>query len=415
MKTSLKYLKNKIVVLTIILFSSFTFSQSQPYVILISFDAFRWDYVDRDESPNIDTLIQKGVKAISFQPVFPSKTFPNHLSIITGMYPEHHGIIFNDFRNPFDNRYFKISDTVEVRESEWYRGEAFWETAKRQGIITASYFWPGSDIDLGYRQPDYYYKYKHSRPYKDRIKGVIDWLELPYNKRPHFITMYFELTDDVGHRKGPDSPEINWAIASLDSTLGNLLSDLNNIGMRDSINIILVSDHGMTKVSTDKVINVEEMLNGYTCEYSNSGPVMMVSPVKEDLEKVYSILSKNENHYKVYKKNNVPSYYHFSQNPMILDILLVADLGWSLITSSSLKWMKSESFNGNHGYDNHQMDMQGIFIAEGPVFKNHYKTGTINCLDVYPLLCKIFNVVPNSNIDGQLDRIEFILKEDHPN
>lgn len=399
------------VLLLILLAASFTFSQSQPYVILISFDAFRWDYVDRGVSPNIKQLIDQGVRASSLQPVFPSKTFPNHISIITGLYPIHHGIIFNNFHDPYNNRNYKISDTTEVRESFWYRGEAFWETARRQGVITASYFWPSSDINLDYKDPNIFEHYEHTRPYKDRVNGVLKWLELPYNKRPHFITLYFSLTDDIGHSKGPNSPEINLAIASLDSTLGSLISGLNEIGIRDSINIILLSDHGMTKVSVDKVINIEELLTGYDCRYSNSGPVMMVSPQKNDLEKIYSVLKKNENHFNVYKREDIPSYYHFSENPLILELVLVADLGWSLETNNYLKWMRPEYFNGNHGYDNHQKDMHGTFIANGPAFKMNYKTGMINCLDVYPLLCKIFNIIPSGNIDGELDRIEFILKE----
>ncbi|MEJ2506394.1 MAG: ectonucleotide pyrophosphatase/phosphodiesterase, partial [Ignavibacteriaceae bacterium] len=235
-----------------------------------------WDYSNRNITPNIESFAENGVNAQSLKPVFPSKTFPNHISIITGMYPEHHGIIFNDFYNTFTGSHYKLSDSVEVRDSRWYKGEAFWETAKHQGIITASYFWPGSDINMEYRRPNYYYHYSHDTPYKQRINGVIDWLKLPYNKRPHFITLYFELTDDVGHRYGPNSPQIDTAIASLDSTFGSLLNSLRNIQMIDSVNIILVSDHGMTDVSGDRIINIEEMLKGYDVKYSNYGPVMMI-------------------------------------------------------------------------------------------------------------------------------------------
>jgi predicted AlkP superfamily pyrophosphatase or phosphodiesterase len=398
--------------LFIFLFAVLSYSQSQPYVILISFDGFRWDYVNRGITPNINSLIEGGVKASSFKPVFPTKTFPNHVSIVTGMYPENHGIIFNYFKNPFNGREYGIRDSVEVRDSRWYKGEAFWETARRQGIITASYFWPSSDINLEYSRPDYFHHYDHERPYDVRVNGVLDWLKLPYDQRPNFITMYFDLTDGVGHRYGPISPEIDMAISSLDSTLGNLLFGLEEIQLRDSVNIILVSDHGLTEVHFEKIINVEEMLEGYQFTHSNSGPAMMISADDADIEKIYSILKMNENHYKVYLKNDIPDYYHFSKSPMISEILLVADIGWAVITNKNLKWMKPENYNGNHGYDNHHLDMHGVFIAAGPQFKNNYKTGTINCWDVYPLLCKVFNIIPNNNIDGKLERIEFILNED---
>jgi ectonucleotide pyrophosphatase/phosphodiesterase family protein 5 len=404
-------LKKLFLTIFVIFFSSIQFAQSQPYAILISFDAFRWDYSNRNITPNIESLVENGVKAQTFKPVFPSKTFPNHISIITGLYPEHHGIIFNDFYNIFTGAHFKTSDSVEVRDSRWYKGEAFWETARHQGIITASYFWPGSDVNSEYRRPNYYYHYKHSTPYAQRVKGVIDWLRLPYNKRPHFITLYFELADDIGHKYGPNSPQIDTAIATLDSTIGNLITSLSDIQMRDSVNIILVSDHGMTNISANRIVNVEEMLKGYKVRYSNSGPVMMIQPKQNELEEIYSILKRNEKHYKVYKKENIPNCYHFSQNPFIYKILLVADLGWSVITNKESKWYKPGSTGGNHGYDNNTLDMQGTFIASGPQFKKNYKTGTIRCIDVYPLLCRIFNVVPSGNIDGRLDRIKYIQKE----
>jgi len=408
----LKFKKSILAALITILFAALAYSQSQPYVILISYDGFRWDYVNRGITPKINSLIEDGVEASSFDPVFPTKTFPNHISIITGLFPENHGIIFNDFKDPFSGREYRIRDSVEVRDSRWYKGEAFWETAGRQGIISASYFWPSSDINLAYRRPNYFHYYEHKRAYDVRVNGVLNWLQLPYDQRPHFITMYFDLTDGVGHRYGPNSPEIDVAISSLDSTLGKLLSGLEEIQMRDSVNIILVSDHGVTEVNSEKIINAEEILEGYQFISSNSGPVMMISADEGDIKTIYSLLKMNENHYKVYLKSDIPDYYHFSESPLIYEILLVADIGWAVITNKDLKWMKPENYKGNHGYDNHYLDMHGVFIAAGPQFKNSYKTGTINCLDVYPLLCKIYNIIPNNNIDGKLERIEFILKED---
>jgi predicted AlkP superfamily pyrophosphatase or phosphodiesterase len=224
--------------------------------------------------------------------------------------------------------------------------------------------------------------------------------------------MYFDLTDGVGHWSGPNSPEMDMAISSLDSTFGKLLSGLEEIQMRDSVNIILISDHGMTEVHFEKIINVKEMLEGYQFVSSNNGPAMMISADDDDIEKIYSLLKKNENHYKVYLKKDIPLFYNFSKSPMISEILLVAEMGWAVVTNKDLKWMKPEKYKGNHGYDNNHLDMHGVFVAAGPQFKNDYKTGALNCLDVYSLLCKIFSIIPNSNIDGKLERIEFILYED---
>lgn len=385
-------------------------AQSQPYVILISFDGFRWDYVDRGITPNFDYIKENGVSAKSLRPCFPSKTFPNHISIITGMYPAHHGIISNGFRDYFTNSYYSMTDSNSVKNAKWYKGEAFWETAERQGIKTASYFWPGSEVSLSYRHPTYYYKYEHLKPYRERVDGVIDWLKLPYNERPHFITSYFDATDTYGHKYGPDSPEINFAIAQLDSILGYYFEKLKSINLFDSTDIIVVSDHGMTKMGEDKIINVENILGEYKYKQNDSGPLMMIEPEAGQLDNIYNKLKENENHYKVYKRKDIPEYFHFSDNPLIYDILLIADEGWSLETNKSIEGMKKYSPKGNHGYDNYLMDMGGIFYAVGPAFKNKYQVGTIDNIDIYPLLCKIFNIFPNPLIDGRLDRIGYILK-----
>jgi predicted AlkP superfamily pyrophosphatase or phosphodiesterase len=405
----IKSVRNRFLFLFFFLYVSLTFSQPQPYVILISFDGFRWDYCNRGITPNIELLVKDGVKASSLQPVFPTKTFPNHYSIVTGLYPENHGIIFNEFHDPYTNSDYKIWDITEVRNSRWYRGEAIWETLKFEGVKSASYFWPGSGVDEELKRPDYLYYYVRKDPPINKVNAAIKWLQLPYNQRPHLLTLYFSTTDHAGHYFGPDSEGNNLIIASIDSTLGFMLSELEKIGMRDSVNIVLLSDHGMTEVSMDKAINIEEILTGYNCAYSNYGPVMMIEPAKSEVDEVYEILKKNANHFTVYRKGNIPEYLHFKNNPFISELILMADLGWSVVVDENLKRLKPETFNGNHGYDNIELDMHGFFIASGPVFKNNFSTGTLNCLDVYPLLCKIFNVTPNANIDGRLERIEFIL------
>lgn len=383
--------------------------QSKPYVILVSFDGFRWDYLNRGITPNLEKIRSEGVSAISLRSVFPSKTFPNHISIITGMYAENHGIISNSFMNYERSYWYRMSDTISVRDGRWYLGEAFWETAERQGIKTASYFWPGSELNLDYRHPSYREFYVHERPYDKRVQGVIDWLQLPFDERPHFITLYFDDTDTYGHKYGPESSEVNESIKRLDNIAGLVISKLADIGMKDSVNVIFVADHGMTDIAPEKVINIQNMIDGFGCRFMDDGPLMQVEPPVDYLTEVYQILKRNESHYKVYLKKDIPDYFHYNKNPLTFSILLVADIGWSLVTNTRSNWVSKSK--GNHGYDNNHMDMQGILIANGPNFKVGYKTGTLWNIDIYPLLCKIFNIYPRSNIDGDLNRIEFILKE----
>ena len=404
----MKYFLFKLIV--VVVFVSGLFAQTQPYVILISFDGFRWDYVDRGITPNFDYIKENGVSAKSLRSCFPTKTFPNHISIVTGMYPEHHGIITNGFPDYINGTYYSMYDSISRRDAKWYKGEAFWETAERQGIKTASHFWPGCDVTLPYRHPTYYYEYNGKIPYRKRVDDVINWMKLPYDQRPHFITSYFESTDTYGHRYGPDSPEINFAIAQLDSILGYYFEKLKEINLLDSTNIIVVSDHGMTNVSTKRVVNIEKILEGYGYRNNDKGPFMELEPDSGQLNKIYNKLKENENHYRVYKREDVPAYFHFSNNPLISKIIVIAENGWSIETNKTLHDMIKWKTKGDHGYDNYWMDMNGIFYAIGPAFKKNYQVGTINNIDIYPLLCKIFNIFPNPLIDGRLDRIEYILK-----
>ncbi|PJA97569.1 MAG: alkaline phosphatase family protein [Ignavibacteriales bacterium CG_4_9_14_3_um_filter_34_10] len=396
-----------------VLFISFTLiAGEKPYVLLISFDGFRWDYLDRGLSPNIEKFYNDGIRAMSLQPCFPSKTFPNHYSIITGMYPENHGIISNYFKDIKRNQVYRLGDSAQVRNSEWYLGEAFWETAERNRIKTASYFWPGSEVHLSYRHPSYFMEYNQQTPYKDRVDGVINWLKLPKEKRPHFITLYFEDTDNTGHDFGPDSKEVNESIVRLDNIVKYLDESLKSINFRDSINIIIVSDHGMTSTPKEKIINIESIVPDFGCKFIEPGPVMKIECDINKIEAVYQKLNQNENHYRVFRREDVPDYFHYSKNPFISPIIIVADLGYSLVDNRTMKRSVEKWSLGNHGFDNHASDMHGIFVANGSMFRKNYKTGSVLNIDIYPLLCKIFDIFPRANIDGDLSRIKFILKEE---
>ena len=382
---------------------------SKPYVILVSFDGFRWDYVNRNITPNIQELINTGVRAQSIRPAFPSKTFPNHYSIITGMYTETHGIVSNNFREPSTGKWYSMSDVEGSKNaSEWYLGEAFWETAEHNGITSASYFWPASTLKDKSRRPTYAKMYNRATPYRTRIDSLLKWLQYPKDKRPYFSSIYFEDTDDYGHQFGPNSSEINTSIMRCDSLAGYLMDGLQKIGLGDSVNVVFTSDHGMTELSKERVINVQEMLNGLSYNSSDHGPFMLIQPSEKDRDKIAEILESNQNHYEFYLREEVPLHYHYSKSKRITDFVLIADLGWYLALQNDIEhW--SEYDNATHGFDNNELDMHGIFIANGPAFKNGYKSGTVWNVDIYPLLCKIFDVQPNENIDGKLERISFML------
>ncbi|MFO7525815.1 MAG: ectonucleotide pyrophosphatase/phosphodiesterase [Ignavibacteriaceae bacterium] len=396
-----------------LLFLSQAAAQNLPnYTILVSFDGFRWDYPNRGITPTLNSISESGISALSLQPSFPTKTFPNHYTIVTGLYPQNHGIISNNMYDPVYNEYFALGKRDAVENSRWYKGEAIWETARKQGLITASYFWPGSELDLEYRRPDYFHYYDHNKPYKDRINGIIEWLKLPYNERPKFITVYFDAADTDGHKFGPDSEGINKTIMKLDSLLGDLLSKLEEINLKDSINIIIVSDHGMNEISDKRIINVDEIISTFNYYIIDDGPFMFIYPEANNKHNIYSLLKENENNYKVYLNNELPTHYNLSGSHLLPEIIVISNPGWSLVTNKIMEKRKNGNSNsGNHGYDNYHTDMHGILYAMGPSFKRNYKTGTVLNIDIYPLLCKILNIKPKLNIDGKLERIQAILKE----
>lgn len=386
---------------------------AKPYVLLVSFDGFRWDYLHRGITPNLDSLASAGVKALSLRPCFPSVTFPNHYSEISGMYPENHGIILNDFTDPATSSRYRISDTAEVRKSSWYKGEAFWETAEKNGITAASYFWPGSEVNNPSRRPRYFERYEHSRDYGVRIDGIINWLNLPQDRRPHFMTLYFDATDSYGHRYGTTSAEVNRTIAQLDSITGLLCSKLRQIGMGDSVNLIITSDHGMTDVSPERVVFIADIIKqsaDWKVRYNGEGGIVMIDAGSERLDTIYDRLKRTEIHYRVYRRHEVPEYFHFSKNLLISPIVVIAETGWILTGSERREDFLKRAYGGKHGYDNNEMDMHGIFLASGPAFKKAYSTGTLWNVDIYPLLCKIFNIIPHHQIDGNRERIEFVLE-----
>ncbi|HID39867.1 MAG TPA: alkaline phosphatase family protein [Calditrichaeota bacterium] len=386
--------------------------EKRPYVILISLDGFRWDYLDRGITPNLMALADEGARALSLQPAFPSLTFPNHYTIATGLYPQNHGLIDNVFRNPYSGKHYSMYDTTTVRDDYWYGGETLWVTARKNGLKSASYFWVGSETHLPYKHPDYYKNYDGSIRHDKRVDEIARWLQLPRDKRPQLIFLYFSDVDTYGHRSGPDGASLNKAVAKVDSSIGYLRSRLNEIGMKDSINIIVVSDHGMTSTEGKKVIALSDLfaVERYKMEvHSTVAHIYIKNP--QQAKQLYKQIKEKENGFRVFLHDEVPRYWHFSRHPFIGDLVLVADMGNFLVKDKEEKSRREKRKpKGMHGYDTFELDMHGLFVAAGPAFKQGYRLGTLQNVDIYPLVCKILNIIPNQKIDGRLERIEAVLK-----
>ena len=404
-------MKHYFILFLFFLFTHLFYAQTgTPYTIVISLDGFRHDYLFKGHSRVLDSLATAGVHASSFRPVFPSKTFPNHITILTGLYPINHGVVSNSMYNPENNKKYRMSDAEQVANPEWYKGEFFWETARKNGIITASYFWPGSFLSDESRRPNYSIVYDHYLPYHKRVEGIITWLTLPEEQRPHFLTLYFDATDTYGHDHGPLSDSLFFAVKMVDTEVERLINQLRSINLADSINIIVLSDHGMTPINKSREVSIKPLLDRFKAKAYDTGIFSWIDCEDAKVDSIQYALREFSSDIEVFKPSEMPSYWHYNTHPFFKKLFVLAKPGAELITSN--RKMEYEN-RGNHGYDNYNLDMHGIFIASGPLFWSNYKTGTLNNIDVYPLLCRIYGITPDHKVDGTLDNIEFILKREN--
>lgn len=375
--------------------------QKKPYVILVSLDGFRWDYPQYFETPNLDSLAKYGVKSKSMQPSYPTKTFPNHYSMATGLYPDHHGIVNNNFYDPAIQKVFTLK-TAAKKNSEFYGGNPIWNLAEEQGVKAACFYWPGSDI--GAKSASIFKEYDESVSYENRVNTVIEWLNLPEAERPHLITLYFDQPDETGHNHGPLSEENKKMVPQVDAVIGQLMQKLDALPIGKEINLIVVSDHGMAAISNDKKVTILDYLKpewyGYAAVIN---PIMSIE-AKIGYKEVIADALKKVPHIKWYPTNKVPKRLHFGTNPRALDFVVEADAGYSLVNKPDQKIS-----GGTHGYDNKMKDMQAIFYAKGPNFKIGKKVKSFRNVSVYPLIASILGLKVG-NIDGDLDEVKMLLR-----
>lgn len=370
------------------------------YVVLVSFDAFRWDYTDLYHTPNFDAMTASGVRAERLIPSFPSKTFPNHYTLATGLYPDHHGIINNSFYADELNGIYRIGDSVMVENAGAYSGEPIWVTAEKQDVKAACFFWVGSEAPIGGSYPTYWERYDGSIPYLDRVKQVIQWLEMPLNKRPGLITLYFEQPDGVGHKFGPEHPETGRVVTSMDSILGALRTGLSELDIADKVNLIVLSDHGMAPISPERYVNILDYLKEeWTGKVIGGNPVYLIDPAEGFEDSVSLTLDALEG-VSAWQKETIPQHLHYGSSPRFPGVVVVADSLWSIGTS-----VDPEAYTGGaHGYDISFSDMHAIFLAEGPAFKEAYQSPSFSNVEVYGIIAHILGLSP-AKTDGDLSRV----------
>jgi len=380
--------------------------KEKPYLIILSMDGFRWDYTDSVATPNFDAIEKMGVKAESMQVSFPSKTFPNHYTLVTGLVPDHHGIVNNTFYAPEFDEVYSIGKRETVQNGKFYYGEPIWNTAEKQGLKAASYFWVGSEANIQNMHPSIWKPYDHHFDFYQRADSVISWLNLPEEKRPHLITWYVHEPDGSGHHNGPHSAKTDSVVQSLDQLLGYFMQKVAEHPLADKLNIIITSDHGMENISKNKTIYLDSLLCDNWTDYVLGGnPIYNIkaSPGKKDsikwaLENVKGI--------SLYENPNLPSYLNYGTDPRCLDFTLVADSAYSILQGIPQRGYSK----GTHGFDISNKNMNAIFYAYGPAFKKSYSQPMFKNTDVYPLMCQILGLIPAPN-DGDFKELSGMLKQ----
>lgn len=375
-------------------------AQAKPYVIMVSLDGFRHDYAEKYKAANLLDMAKNGARAKRLLPSFPSKTFPNHYTLATGLYPSKHGIVANSFFDTKIKKRYSIGNRNAVEDGGWYGGVPLWNLAQLQGMVAASYFWVGSEANINGLHPKYYYKYDKKTPYEFRVKRVMEWLQLPEKDRPHMITLYFSLVDTQGHKFGPESDEVSKAVAFVDKQIGALRKGIQQSGL--PVYLIVTSDHGMTPVS--KFINIHDFVS-VDNENFLGGPVGMIYTDSEDQKNsLLNVLTK-QSHFASYTKESVPDYLNFKNNPRIGDIVLIAKPPYTLINSAAKKEDLTKA-EGTHGYDPYRYtDMGGIFYVEGPSIAKGTSVAEVENINVYPFVAHLLGLDILTPIDGNLEKL----------
>lgn len=379
--------------------------QKKHYVVMVSLDGFRYDYPKKYGAKHLLAIGSEGASAPDGMiPSYPSLTFPNHYTLVTGLYPEHHGIVANRFYDPARKATYALGDPQSVTDGSWYGGVPLWSLAEKQGMRSACFFWPGSEAEIAGQRPSYYLHFDDKIDEKKRIDQVIAWLKLPEEQRPHFITLYYANVDHAGHEFGPDTQQTADAVKHVDELIGRLHSELDALHL--PIDLIVVADHGMERVqgswiTLDKFVSLDG--------FETAGP-LLYAPSDAEANRVYQKLKSADAEFTVYRRDKIPAYLHYNSNPREGDPVIVPK-GPYMIRAHGPQAGRDDHAPpaGEHGYDPYEMhSMRAIFFAEGPDIKPGVTVKPFENINVFPLVTRILGL-ENPPIDGSLNVLSGIL------
>ena len=376
----------------------------RPYVVLVSLDGFRYDYAEKYHASHLLELGKAGAAAQAMIPSFPTVTFPNHVSIVTGQYPGHHGLVANSFYDPARKQVYNMRDSAV--DGTWYSYKPLWVVAEQQKVKAAAMFWPTADAEIGGVRPSYWLKYDGSFPNDKRVAKVLEWLKMPEAERPHFITLYFSDVDSAGHSFGPDAPETARAVERVDKLVGDMWAGIKEIPL--PINLIVVSDHGMQNVTG--AVNLSDFADLSGVRVIPEGPILLIySPSPETTEKVYASLKGKSPKFDVYRRQETPERWHYRDNARIGDLVVYVHDGNLAITSIPNR----PPPKGNHGYDETEFKtMDAIFYAAGPNIKPGVVLKPFENVNVFPFVTKILGLQNPAGLDGSITALESAYKQE---
>ncbi len=364
-------------------------TSAQSPLILVSIDGFRWDYLDRGITPNLSALAAAGVRAKRMTPSFPSVTFPNHYTLVTGRYPDHHGIV----NNTFEDAHIPpgVFHMASKDEAWWDQATPIWVAAERQGVATATEFWPGSEVAIHGVRPSRWEAYSAMKSGDQRVDTLLGWLSDPPATRPRFATLYFDLVDTAGHLHGPDSPDVNRAIAATDASIGRLVAGLKAQGLKP--NLIIVADHGMAAIGAGahRGARRHRPHERGACRLHRCGERDRHSPDARGRGRASQASGAARPSDLLGTRTDVPSRFHYGANARVPDVVCAAEVGWLVETRESMR-KRHLPLLGEHGYDNAAPDMGALFIAEGPAFRRGLTIQPFENVDVYPLMSSLLGI-----------------------
>lgn len=377
--------------------------QQRIPVLLISVDGLRPRDVTTERMPHLNRLAEQGTRAEGMRPSYPSLTFPNHYTLVTGLRPDRHGIVHNSMRDAALGE-FRLSNRAAVQDARWWGGEPVWVGAEKAGLRTATLFWPGSEAAIAGIRPSRWLPFDETMSADARVDQVLEWLTQPPATRPAFATLYFDAVDHQSHRHGPDSQQARTAMRDTDAAIGRLIDALSARGLLERINIVMVSDHGFAPVPQGQVIAVEDMAGVDEALAHSIGQVVGFTPNPTHQAALETRLLGRHPPYTCWKKSAFPAQWQYGRHGRVPPIVCQMDEGWDALPREAIA-RREAGMRGSHGYDPALPSMQATFIAHGPAFRSGHRLPVFDNVDVYPLLMRLLKLPPAPN-DGDARTIE---------